>query len=160
MNKMMVLEKDIFQSDQVRRIRNLINGMNHCCEDRNLIEKRKFSLPVAEMKCIILFGEEKYLTVKGISAKMNVAKSRVTKLIDNLSRRGLVKKISDPNDARVKLICLSRRGKMLVEEIRKFQEKLYEEILSRFDDQERTHVLTNLEKLKTAMEDVRKKYQL
>ena len=112
------------------------------------------------MKCIVLFKEEKYLTVKGIAAKLDVAKSRVTKLVDNLSRKGLVNKIEDPEDARIKLISLSPKGKVLVEEIQEFQEQLYEEILTLFDEKERASILSNLETLRSAMEVVKNKHEL
>ena len=160
MNEMAQQRGDVFLGNQTLRLRNLITEMNNCCEDRHLIEKRKFSLPIAEMKCIVLFKEEKYLTVKGISMKLEVAKSRVTKLIDNLSRKGLVNKINDPDDGRIRLISLSPKGKVLVEEIQDFQEQLYEEILILFDEQERTNILSNLETLRSAMEVVKNRYEL
>ncbi len=160
MNKMAAHKSDIFLGNQTLRLRNLITEMNNCCEDRHLIEKKKFSLPIAEMKCIVLFKEEKYLTVKGIAAKLDVAKSRVTKLVDNLSRKGLVNKIEDPEDARIKLISLSPKGKVLVEEIQEFQEQLYEEILTLFDEKERASILSNLETLRSAMEVVKNKHEL
>ncbi|MEJ2101147.1 MAG: hypothetical protein P8X68_14400 [Desulfobacterales bacterium] len=38
----------------------------------------RFELPDAEFRCLMLFGEERYLTAKGIAHKMNVVKSRVS----------------------------------------------------------------------------------
>jgi DNA-binding MarR family transcriptional regulator len=149
-----------FFDHQKLRLRNLITEMNNCCEDRHLIEKKKFSLPIAEMKCIILFKEEKYLTVKGIAQKLEVAKSRVTKLVDNICQKGLLNKVNDPDDARIKLISLSPKGKALVGEINEFQERLYEEILIQFDELERKNILSNLETLRLAMEVVKKKFGL
>jgi DNA-binding MarR family transcriptional regulator len=160
MNDYAEKKRDVFLSDQTQKLRNLITEMNKCCEDRHLIEKKKFALPIAEMKCIVLFKEEKYLTVKGIAIKLGVAKSRVTKLIDNLSRKGLVNKIDDPEDARIKLISLSPKGKALVGDIQAFQELLYEEILIQFDGQARKNLLTDLEMLRSAMDVVKKKFKL
>jgi DNA-binding MarR family transcriptional regulator len=160
MNNRAAKKDTTFFDHQKLRLRNLIAEMNNCCEDRHLIEKKKFSLPIAELKCIILFKEEKYLTAKGIALKLEVAKSRVTKLVENLYQKGLVNKIDDPVDARIKLISLSPKGKALVDEIHDFQEHLYEEILIQFDEQERKNILSNLETLRLAMEVVKKKFKL
>ena len=158
MNELAFKSDDTFLNHQTLRLRDLITEMNNCCEDRNLIEKHRFSLPYAELKCLILFKGEKYLTVKGIALKLEVAKSRVTKLIDGLSRKELVNRINDPEDARIRLISLSQKGKALVDEIEKFQEHLYQEILLQFEEQERKNILTHLETLRSAMEVVKNKF--
>jgi MarR family transcriptional regulator for hemolysin len=82
----------------------------------------------------------------------------VTKLIDGLSRKGLVKRINDPEDARIRLISLSPKGKALVDEIEKFQEHLYQEILLQLEEPERKNILTHLETLRSAMEVVKNKF--
>jgi len=158
MNDLAFKSDDAFLNHQTLRLKDLIAGMNNCCEERNLIEKHRFSLPYAELKCLILFKGEKYLTVKGIALKLEVAKSRVTKLIDGLSRKGLVKRINDPEDARIRLISLSPKGKALVDEIEKFQEHLYQEILLQLEEPERKNILTHLETLRSAMEVVKNKF--
>jgi DNA-binding MarR family transcriptional regulator len=160
MNDSAAKKDTTFFDHQKLRLRNLITEMNNCCEDRHLIEKKKFSLPIAELKCLILFKEEKYLTAKGLAKKLDVAKSRVTKLVENLYQKGLVNKVDDPSDARIKLLSLSPKGKALVDEIYTFQESLYEEILVQFDEQERKSILSNLETLRLAMEVVKKKFKL
>jgi DNA-binding MarR family transcriptional regulator len=147
-----------FLEHQTEKLRELVTEMVRCCEDRNLLETKRFSLPYTELKCLLLFKGEKYLTVKGMSLKLNVAKSRVTKLIDNLSKKGLVSRIDDPKDARMRLISLSPKGKALADEIEGFQEKLYLEILLQLQTQERQDVLSHLGTLRSAMEVVKKRF--
>ena len=147
-----------FLEHQTEKLRDLITEMVRCCEDRNLLETKRFSLPYTELKCLLLFKGEKYLTVKGISLKLDVAKSRVTKLIDNLLKKGLVRRIDDPKDARIRLISLSPRGKALADEIEGFQERLYLEILLQLEAQERSDVLSHLGTLRAAMEVVKKRF--
>jgi DNA-binding MarR family transcriptional regulator len=158
MNDILSKSDAVLLNHQTQRLRDLVTHVGNCCEDRNLIEKCKFSLPYAELKCLILFKEEKYLTVKGIALKLAVAKSRVTKLIDGLSGKGLVNRIDDPEDGRIKLISVSSKGKALVDEIEKFQQHLCQEILLQLDDQERKDILTHLETLRSAMEIVKNKF--
>jgi DNA-binding MarR family transcriptional regulator len=147
-----------FLERQTQRLRDLITEMVRCCEGRNLLEMKRFSLPTAELKCLTLFKGEKYLTVKGMAQKLGVAKSRVTLLIDSLAKKELVNKIDDPADARVKLISLSAKGKALTDEIEEFQEGLYQEVLLRLETQERTEVISHLGILTSVMEEVRKKF--
>lgn len=147
-----------FITRQTENLRDLITEMVRCCQDRNLLERKRFSLPYAELKCLTLFKGEKYLTVKGIALKLDVAKSRVTKLIDGLCKKGLVGRIDDPADGRITLVSLTSKGKALAEEIDKFQELLYLEILLQFEEQERKDVLSQLGTLRSAMEVVKKKF--
>ena len=147
-----------FLERQTANLRDLITEMIHCCEDRNLLQAKRFNLPYTELKCLLLFKGEKYLTVKGMALKLGVAKSRVTKLIDNLLKKGLVSRIDDPKDARIRLISLSPKGKMLADQIEEFQEHLYQEILLQLQIQERTEIISHLGVLRSAMEVVKKKF--
>lgn len=147
-----------FLEHQTEKLRDLITEMVRCCEDHNVLETKRFSLPYTELKCLLLFKGEKYLTVKGMSLKLDVAKSRVTKLIDNLLKKGLVRRIDDPKDARIRLISLSPKGKALADEVEGFQERLYLEILLQLEAQERSDVLSHLGTLRAAMEVVKKRF--
>ena len=57
---------------QTLRLRDLIAEMLQCCEDRKIYESNKFGLPYSELKCLMLFNGERYLTVKGMSQKLEV----------------------------------------------------------------------------------------
>ncbi len=142
---------------QTQRLQDLITELMDCCDDRKLYEIGKFSLPYAELKCLMLFRGERYLTVKTIAGRLGVAKSRVTKLINNLCAKKLVNRIDDPEDARIRLISLSGEGKALVNEIDAFETSIFREMLLDMHTQERKSVLSNLEVLRSAMEAVKKR---
>jgi len=140
---------------QAQRLQELITEMVKCCEDRKLFETGKFRLPYAELRCLLLFAGERYLTVKGIAQKLDVAKSRVTKIVNGLMKRGLVRQIDDPHDARIKLISVTPAGKGKYQEIAAFQRELHRQILLHLDADERKGVFTYLELLRAAMEAVK-----
>jgi len=140
---------------QTMRLKDLIQEILKCCEGRKLIESRKFGLPNAELNFLMQFNGERYLTVKGISQKLEITKSRVTKIVTGLTEKGMVEQINDPKDARIKLISLTPSGKRTAEEIGFFQEELHRKILLQMDDNERKDMLSHLELLKTAMEVVK-----
>jgi len=140
---------------QAHRLQDLIAEMLKCCEDRKVFESGKFALPHAELKCLLLFDRQRYLTVKDIAQRLEVAKSRVTKLVNSLNEKGLVAKIDDPKDARIKLISLTPAGHERYKEIEAFQRELYRAILMQVGADERKIMLSNLELLRSAMEAVK-----
>ena len=140
---------------QAHRLQELIAEMLKCCEDRKVYESGKFALPYAELKCLLLFDGQRYLTVTDIAQKLEVAKSRVTKIINGLKEKQLVSEIDDPKDARIKLISLTPAGHIRSDEITAFQRGLYRTILLQVDADERNHVLSKLELLRSAMEAVK-----
>ena len=140
---------------QTLRLENLVSEIQKCCEYRRLYESKKFSLPVAELKCLMLFNGERYLTVKGIAQRLEVAKSRVTKIIQGLIDKGMVDRIEDPQDSRIKLISLTHSGVLLSEEINSFKTTLHKKILINMDPDERKGIISYLELLRSSMEAVK-----
>ncbi len=139
-------------------MKNLIKEIVKCCEDRKLYESQKFGLPYAELNCLMQFNGERYLTVKGISLKLDVAKSRVTKIINGLIEKGMVEQINDPKDARVKLINLTPAGQRKSEKIDLFLKEIHQKLLLQMDHDERKNTLSYLELLRSAMESVKEQF--
>ena len=144
---------------QAQRLQEMIAEILKCCEDRKFFETEKFGLPYAELRCLLLFGGERYLTLKGVAQKMEVAKSRVTKIVNGLIAKGLVKQIDDPHDARVKLISLTPAGHEKAQEIVAFQRGLHRQILLHLEDDERKGLFSYLELLRSAMEAVKEQFK-
>jgi DNA-binding MarR family transcriptional regulator len=140
---------------QALRLKDLIGEIIQCCEDRKLYESQKFGLPYSELKCLMLFDRERYLTVKGIAERLEVAKSRVTKIIDGLIAKDLVERAEDPKDARIKLINLTPAGQKKSAEIKDFQMGIHRKLLLHLNADERKNVLSHLELLRAEMEAVK-----
>ena len=152
MNEIYVKTDEELVGYQVSRLQDLINEIVHCCEDKRLFESQRFGLPYAELRCLMLFEGERYLTVKGIARKLEVAKSRVTKIINGLVEKGLVETIEDPRDARIKLINLTPAGQGKSEGIVAFRGEIHSRILMHIGADERLNTLSHLELLRSAME--------
>ena len=136
---------------QITRLQDLLNEVQRCCEDKRLYEASKFHIPYAEIRCLMLFQNERYLTVKTIADRLDVAKSRVTKIVNGMFDKGLIDRTDDPNDARIKLLRLTLDGNRIVESIKDFKKSLHENILSHLDPEERSKVIAGLELLRSAM---------
>ena len=118
-------------------------------------QSERFGLPEAEMRCLLLFGDEKYLTPKGISSKMNLVKSRISKLISGLNQKGFIQKIADPEDSRTTLLRLTSQGQKKINEINAFLNETHQEVLRQMEPEQRLTMMTNLELLKASMESIK-----
>jgi DNA-binding MarR family transcriptional regulator len=140
---------------QLEQFQELIGKLFQCCQERIKYQCERFDLPDAELRCLKLFDRERYLTAKGISRQMNVVKSRITKIIDGLSRKGFVQRVKDPEDSRITLLSLTPAGQAKMNEINGFMEEVHLEVLNRMPESQRTAVLSNLELLRSAMQSVK-----
>ena len=140
---------------QVEQFQILITKLFQCCQERMQYQCERFQLPDAELRCLGLFGEERYLTAKGIALKMNVVKSRVSKIIDGLIKKNLIQRIKDPEDSRVSLLSLTPQGQLKLDEINSFLKNLHGQVLSQMAPDQRQAMLTNLDLLKASMEAVK-----
>jgi DNA-binding MarR family transcriptional regulator len=118
-------------------------------------QSERFNLPDAELRCLVLFGEERYLTAKGIAYKMNLVKSRVSRIAEGLLRKKLIQRFKDPEDSRVSLLSLTPNGQKKLDEINSFMEDIHSRVLQQMVPDQRKAVLTNLEILKASMESVK-----
>jgi len=140
---------------QIIQFQQLITKLYQCCQDRMRYQSERFGLPEAEMRCLLLFGEEKYLTPKGISSKMNLVKSRISKLISGLNKKGFIQKIADPDDSRTTLLRLTSQGHKKLNEINDFLNETHQEVLRQMEPVQRLTMMTNLELLKASMESIK-----
>lgn len=140
---------------QLKQFQALILKLFQCCQERMQYQCDRFELPDAELRCLMLFGEERYLTAKGIALKMNVVKSRVSKIVDGLIKKKLIQRIKDPEDSRISLLSLTPAGTEKLNEINEFLQDVHYEVLSQITPEQRKAVLTNLDILKASMEAVK-----
>ena len=148
-------DRSEISNNQVEKFQNLVARLYQCCSERMQYQSEKFGLPDAHLRCLLLFGDERYLTPKGISQKMNVVKSRVTSIINGLMKQGLIQRIKDPGDSRVSLLSLTAEGQKRVGEVRFFMGEVHREVLHQMEPEQRKIMLTNLELLKASMEAVK-----
>lgn len=142
-------------NSQVQQFQTLVTKLFQCCQERQQYQHERFNLPDAELRCLLLFEEERYLTSKGIAYKMNVVKSRVTKIVDGLVKKKLVQRIPDPEDSRITLLSLTSEGHKKLSEIRAFHDEVNLQVLMQMEPEQRKTMLTNLDLLKASMEAVK-----
>lgn len=140
---------------QLKQFQELIMRLFQCCQERMQYQCERFELPDAELRCLMLFGDERYLTAKGIAHKMNVVKSRVSKIVDGLIKKKLIQRIKDPEDSRISLLSLTAEGQNKLNNINEFLQDIHYQVLLQMAPDQRKTVLTNLDILKASMEAVK-----
>jgi len=140
---------------QSQKLQDLIEEVVRCCKERTSFLSQEFDIPEAELRCLLLFGEERYLTSTGISQKLDVAKSRVTKIINGLIQKRLVESTDDPKDARIKLIGLTSKGQKKSKELGDTIKDMHQKLLLEFEPEQRKMVISCLEILRASMEAVK-----
>ena len=140
---------------QLEQFQRLVNRLYQCCQERMQYQSDRFDLPDAELRCLLLFGEERYLTPKGIAQKMNVVKSRISKIVDGLMKKGFVQRIKDPEDSRIHLLSLTPDGQRKINDIRYFMDDVHHQVLLRIPSEQRKLLLIDLDLLKSSMEAVK-----
>ena len=140
---------------QLQQFQDLITRLFQCCQERMQYQSEKFDLPDAELRCLLLFGNERYLTSTGIAQKMNLVKSRISKIVDGLIKKDLIQRIKDPEDSRISLLSLTPGGQKKLEDIKNFLEETHHQVLIQMAPEQRKTLLINLDLLKASMEAVR-----
>jgi DNA-binding MarR family transcriptional regulator len=71
-----------------------------------------------------------------LGQEMSIDKASMVKFIDGLEKLGLVKRTTDPNDRRAKLIALTTKGKTVQKKISEIHLNLEKEIMKDFSAKE------------------------
>ena len=106
----------------------------------------------AEFKCLRVFGSDKSLTCKEIANRMNLSRSRITRVIDGLEKKGYMNREIDQTDRRNMRVTLSRRGKIFTTKLNREFTDMHYEILQDIDVSKHESLITTLEHLLTATE--------
>jgi DNA-binding MarR family transcriptional regulator len=84
-------------------------------------------------------------------------KTTFTRNIKTLERKELVVRIPSSTDKRVKLVCITTKGKELVAKAMPFIEEMVTEVEAELTDEERSVFLETLNKIKNKLIEVRTK---
>ena len=142
-------------SGQAQRLGYLISLLAKCCQDSIHWKSKRFGLLPAELRCLLQFSEQRYLTAKDLGQALELAKSRISKIVDGMIEKGLLERWTDPKDGRYRLLGLTDRGTARLGEVEAYLQNAHAMILAGFRPDERFELLNNLELLAAAMDRVK-----
>lgn len=127
-----------------------ISRIHSLCADFLRVELNKTGLPnLASSHGFILFllSQNKSLTMREISEKINRDKSTTTQLIKKLESLGYVKTSSSPEDSRIKLVKLTPQGIKYNDTTSAISERLKDKFFTGLSDSEISKLESTLDKI-------------
>ena len=142
---------DLEKSAEACNVREIIGYQIHLTAQlaRNRINRKLKPLGIATEQLTILAFLHKYpeLSQNDLGKKVGKDKTTVTRMLEALVKKGLIRKVSDRNDRRAFLIYLTPRGEEILEAALPISKTVTEEYHRLLDDDERNHLLNALEKI-------------
>jgi DNA-binding MarR family transcriptional regulator len=106
-------------------------------------------LPLAQLRvCGMLNDGPRAMSV--LSRELGVSLSAMTQIADRLERSGLIKRVAEPGDRRIKCLQLTRRGTAMIEKREAARIERLTAVLQHLSPQARQELLESLEALRGA----------
>lgn len=117
-------------------------------ESRIAEHKRYNNLSRPRMGVLFMVHHSGGMRMGDLAAKLCVAPRTVTDLVDGLERDGYLHRVPDPNDRRASRLELSALAKKELDNMSAMRTKFIEEIFSPLNDEEKTSLMSLLNKLR------------
>ncbi len=106
---------------------------------------------------LLSLPESESITMNALSEAMGLANSTMTRMVDQLVKKGFVCRTPDVEDRRVVRVGLTAKGQEMRQSLEEAQQYLFGQVLSEIPPDERHVLLQVLERVVTAIETVRQK---
>lgn len=100
---------------------------------------------------IVLHEEGGPLKQRDLAARLNLDKSSVTRLVRRMQKDAHVQMCENPEDARVRAVCLSPQGRALASRLQQESAKRFASVLDHLAPEQRQPVLESLAALNQAL---------
>ena len=145
------------KNQTAERLANLTFSLLANCQEKELRLASIHHLTQAEFRCLRLFGHDESVNNKKIAERMNLSPSRLTRIIDGLVEKEYINREIDPDDRRNMRVTLSRRGKLLVNQLNKAYVEIHNEILQDIEESQHEPLIIAMQHLLEALENWLKK---
>ncbi len=115
------------------------------------IKELNLDITYEMMQVMAVLWRKTEVNQQDIAEAVQKSKASITPLIDNLCKRGLVTRISDPSDRRNNKIELTEKGFLFQETMAPVQDELFQRISKVSSKEEIIHLREQLQKIATAI---------
>lgn len=122
------------------------------CNEKESLHAAQYGISTGEFRCIKILAEKKQLNVNQMAHEMSLTSSRVTRIVDGLVAKKLVRRVSDKTDRRVFNLFLTPKGEELAQQCIKDHIKIHEEIIAHIPEEYHHQMIQLLEQLNQAVE--------
>ena len=145
------MNRDLLFDDRLTSYGRLVEAHRRLDDRFATTLQQRHSISVTWFETMLRIGRspDRRLMMKDLAAQVALTTGAITRIVDCLSREGLVRRVADPEDRRVQQIELTPDGAERLEAaIRDHLRDLDTELFDRFDDGERRRFDTLLDKLR------------
>lgn len=114
-----------------------------------------WSLSLSEIYALNILAEQAPISQQELGAALLLEKSTVTRLAQQLERRGWVERTRDRDDNRLRMLRLSPLGARMTNEIQQHMHERHAELFNQLSSEEQAALLHGLTALRRAMRDSR-----
>ena len=105
-----------------------------------------------QMVTILQINEIGPCKISRVACRMDVSAPTMTGLVDRLQRSGYVERVKDTEDRRIIYVRITKKGKKIVEQLKKAIQTRWEEVLGYLTDKEREDYIKILKTTLKALE--------
>lgn len=116
-----------------REIQKLANRFRRL-GDENL---QKEGITFSQLRVIAYISKNKTVLQKELEEFLGIRRSSVTSLLQNMEKSGILERYASGEDARIKIISLTEKGKKLDENLKNYIHLLEEKMLAGFSEEEK-----------------------
>ena len=140
---------------QALELARLTRDLSRCCRAKEEELLEKFGLTSSEGRVLLCLADHAMETASSIAEQLSVSRGRLSPLVENLVQKGLVTRTESAADRRSNTLELTVRGKDIAQAVTAYQVEFHENLLAHFRPEERTHILSMLDRLRNAIEELR-----
>jgi DNA-binding MarR family transcriptional regulator len=131
-----------------RQLWRLLRGLETC--DQELLSR--CGVTISQCEALMAFSGGSRASMNELSRSLGLANSTVTRMVEHLVARGLVRRTEDEQDRRIVRVALTAEGRKLQGSLKEARREIQRLIFSEIKAEERSTVLEVLEKLNAAIE--------
>ena len=113
----------------------------------------KLNLTVAEFKLLRSLEESEMISAGSLAKRMGLSSSRITRIIDGLLKKGMVRKETGGKDRRIVDIGLTSAGSSARSQLKAMYVSVHEEIINLLPSDTEESVILAMEKLRKATQE-------
>jgi DNA-binding MarR family transcriptional regulator len=140
-------------------LREWVESLTH----RSMGDLKRFAkshgLSVPQMSVLMRLHHHHSCGVSDVGTEFGVTNAAASQLIDRLVQMGLVERLEDPDDRRVRHLRLTAKGRAVIHKIALVRERWLEAIVQRLTPEQRVEVITALRHLTEAAQQLDESHQ-
>lgn len=110
-------------------------------------------ITTAQGYTLLALPEKGYLTMNGLSETMELANSTMTRMVDQLVQKGLVRRKPDAEDRRIVLIGLTDEGRAMRTNLEQSLHAFFGQVVAGLEENERPAMLRCLERITALLKE-------